>query len=96
MAKKQTKRASRALRTSGDVVSRRLGDEVILVNLKTDRVYALNETAARFWELLTSRKSLRSVEQALAKEFAVDDAKLSREIARLVSTLRAKKLVRRA
>ena len=35
-----------------DVVFRRLDDEVVLVNMKTNLIYALNPTAARFWELL--------------------------------------------
>jgi len=96
MARTSKKRRRTALRVSGDVVSRRLGDEVILVNLATDRVYALNQTAGRFWELLASRHGLPSIERTLAREFAIEGAKLSREIARLVSSLEAKKLVRYA
>ena len=101
-SKKPARRKSSAprrragLRVSRDVVSRRLGDEVILVNLATDRVYALNQTAARFWELLASRRGLPSIERALGREFAIEGAKLSREITRLVASLEAKKLVRRA
>ena len=89
------KRASGGLRVSREVVSRRLGDEVILANLKTDRVYALNQTAARFWELLASRRSLESAERQLIREFAVEPSKLARQVAGLVSTLKAKKLVQR-
>jgi hypothetical protein len=93
---KRARQAARgALRVSGDVVSRRLGDEVILVNLQTDRVYALNQTAARIWELLASRRSPQFIERTLAREFAAEGPKLSREIGRLLSTLRAKKLVYR-
>jgi coenzyme PQQ synthesis protein D (PqqD) len=88
------RRIRAGLQVSGDVVSRRLGDEVILVNLKTDRVYALNPTAARVWELLAARRSLASIERKLVEEFSVDGSKLSRDVAKLVTTLRAKKLVR--
>jgi hypothetical protein len=87
-------RGGAVLQVSGDVISRRLGDEVIMVNLKTDRVYALNPTAARVWELLAARRSVASIERKLAEEFSADGAKLSRDVARLVATLRAKKLVR--
>lgn len=87
-------RARAGLQVSSEVVSRRLGDEVILVNLKTDRVYALNPTAARVWELLAARRSLASIERKLAEEFSVDGSKLARDVTRLLATLRAKKLVR--
>jgi predicted methyltransferase len=103
--KRRTKRTARArraaregvasggLRVSRDVISRRLGDEVILVNLKTDRVYALNQTAARFWELLASRRSIQSIERQLMREFTVEPSKLGRHISGLLSTLKAKKLI---
>jgi len=32
---------------SPDTVATRVGDEVVLVDLKTDRIYTLNRTAAR-------------------------------------------------
>src|SRR5829696_3032146 len=35
-----------------DVSWRRLGDEVVIVHLKTNQIYRLNRTAARFWELV--------------------------------------------
>ena len=45
---------------------------------------------------MASRRGLPSIERTLAREFAIESAKLSREITRLVSSLEAKKLVRRA
>ncbi len=85
---------ARGWSVSRDVVSQRLDDEVVLVQLKTDCVYALNQTAARFWELLASKKSLDAIERQLEQEFAVDKPTLERSVARLLSVLRAKKLVR--
>ena len=35
---------------SADALATRVGDEIVLVDLKTDRVYSLNRTAARIWE----------------------------------------------
>jgi hypothetical protein len=65
------------------------------VQLKTDRVYALNRTAARFWELLAARKSLGAIERKLAEEFEVGGERLRKSIERLLSSLHSKKLVRR-
>ena len=54
-----------------DVVSRRLGDEVVLVHLKTNRIFSLSPTGARFWELLSDGKSRTEIEAALLQEYEV-------------------------
>jgi hypothetical protein len=78
---------------SPDVVSRRLGDEVVLVHLKTNRIFALSPTGARFWELLSDGKSRMEIEAALVKEYEVTPAAVSAEIDSLVRTLEAEQLV---
>ncbi|MGH7896443.1 MAG: PqqD family protein, partial [Candidatus Binatia bacterium] len=80
-------------RVSDDVIARRLGDEVIVVQLKTDRVYALNDSAARIWELVASGRSVREIQRAVAEEFAVDPAILERSIRRLLSRLNSRRLL---
>ena len=49
-----------------DVVSRRLGDDTVLVHLKTNRIFALNPTGARFWELLLEGMNRGEIEQYAA------------------------------
>jgi hypothetical protein len=69
------------------VLSRRLGDEVVLVHLDTNEIYALNETGARFWELLGRTRDRVKVEAALRAEFDVADRELSNEVDRLIAEL---------
>jgi hypothetical protein len=40
------------LRPHPDVVAQRLGEEVALVNLQTNRIFELNRTGACLWDLL--------------------------------------------
>jgi hypothetical protein len=67
------------------VLSRRLVDEVVLVNLDTNQIYALNETGARFWELLAETRDQEFIEAALQAEFDVTGPELNAEIDRLVA-----------
>ena len=76
-----------------DVVSRRLGDEVVLVHLKTNRIFSLSPTGARFWELLSDGKSRTEIEAALLQEYDVTPEAVSTEIDSLVRTLEAEQLV---
>jgi hypothetical protein len=78
------------------VLSRRLADEVVLVHLDTNQIYALNETGARFWELLAETRNRSEIEDALQAEFEVSPDVLSAEIDRLVTELRDLGLVQGA
>lgn len=68
------------LRPNPDVVWRQVGDEVVLVNMKTNLIYSLNSTGARLWELLDSGADRREIEQAMLDEFDVEPAQLRQEI----------------
>jgi coenzyme PQQ synthesis protein D (PqqD) len=70
-----------------DVVYRELNGEIVLVHLGTDRIYALNETGARFWELLAAGGDRAAISVQLLDEFAVEPAKLDAEIEALVADL---------
>ena len=52
---------------SPDVVARRVDDEVVLVNLQTNRIFALNSTGARFWELLEGGADRVEIEETLSR-----------------------------
>jgi hypothetical protein len=78
---------------SPDVVSRRVGDEVVLVHLKTNRIFALSPTGARFWELLSEGNSRTAIETQLLDEYDVSREQVSAEIDSLVETLQGEGLV---
>jgi len=70
-----------------------VGDEVVLVDLKTNRIFALSPTGARFWELLSEGRSRPEIENVLLKEYAVSGEAVSAEIDLLLATLRGERLV---
>jgi hypothetical protein len=76
-----------------DVVSRRLGDEIVLVHLKTNRIFSLSPTGARFWELLSEGKTRQEIEAALLGEYDAPQEEHSAEIDSLVNALELERLV---
>jgi hypothetical protein len=74
-------------------VSRRLGDEVVLVHLQTNRIFALSPTGARFWELLSDGKSRPEIEAQLLREYDVSPEAVAAEIDSLVRVLEEERLV---
>lgn len=75
------------LAPTGDVLTRRLDDERVLVHVGTGRIYSLNDTGARFWELLAQGCDREEIETALREEFTVDRETLRRELDRLETEL---------
>jgi hypothetical protein len=60
------------LRPNTEVVSRKLGDRLVVVNLRTNRIYELNSTASRIWELLEAGSDRTEIEETLLGEFDVE------------------------
>jgi len=76
-----------------DVLFRRLDDEMVLVHMKTNEIYALNPTGARFWELFAEGLPRERIEERLLAEFEVEHAQLTAEIDALLADLERHDLV---
>ena len=81
------------LRTSDDVISRRVGDESVLVHLQSNGMYSLNPTGARAWELLSEGHDLETIETTLSDEYGIDRAEAHRELETLIDDLKRHHLV---
>jgi PqqD family protein of HPr-rel-A system len=78
-----------------DVVSRRLGDELVLVHLGSNRIFRLNRTAARLWELIGEGvTTAEGLLEALRSEFDVGEDELRGEIDSTLERLGRQGLVR--
>jgi hypothetical protein len=81
------------LRRNTEVVSRKLGDRLVVVNLRTNRIYELNSTASRMWELLEAGSNRDEIEQTLLDEYDVERAVASQEIDRTLTRFSAEGLI---
>ena len=84
---------SRRIRQSPEVVSSRLGDAGVLVHLKTNRIFEVNATGLRIWELAGSGRTLADIREALQDEFEVQPERLREELLALVAELAREGLV---
>jgi hypothetical protein len=74
-------------RSSLDALATRVGDEIVLVDLRTDRIYSLNRTAARIWELVCADCDRVEVERRMLEEFDVTPGQLAEAIDDLVMSM---------
>ena len=81
------------MRPSSGVIAQQLGESAVLIRLQTNRIYELNETGTRIWELLGQGSTPKEIVDALQREFDEESAALSNAVNELITTLRLEGLV---
>jgi Coenzyme PQQ synthesis protein D (PqqD) len=72
---------------SAEVVTRRLDDELVLLNLLTENYFGLDAVGTRMWEVLASAPSVQAAFDQLLSEYDVEAARLRRDLEKLLSRL---------
>jgi hypothetical protein len=87
--------ADALLPPAADVVFRRLGSGGVLVDLRTDRLFDLNDTGATVWEGLAAGLPFDDIVASLTAAFDVAPATAEREARALIESLTAAGLLNR-
>ncbi len=77
----------RAVRPSPDVRLRALESEAVVLDLKTEHYFGLDEVAARMWAVLEQSSSIGAAYETLRAEFDVDPSQLRADLERFVREL---------
>ena len=85
--------AGRGLRPNPDVLSKRLDQAAVLVHIATNRIFELNETGTRVWEMLCKGFDRDHILRQLVDEFDVPPLRAARELDELIVQLRAEGLL---
>ena len=70
-----------------DVMFRTVGDESVLLHLKSATYLGLDPVGTRMWTLLTASESIQTAYEALLGEYEVDGQQLRRDLANFVGKL---------
>ena len=83
-------------RANPDIIANRVADLIVLVHLQNDKIFSLNRTASRFWELLSAGQGLVEIRQQLKEEFDVAESHLTVEMDELLASLSSEGFIRPA
>jgi Coenzyme PQQ synthesis protein D (PqqD) len=70
-----------------DVVFQAVGDEAVLLNMKTTVYLGLNPVGARMWTTLTAANSIQSAFDSLLAEFDVPEERLRQDLEEFLEKL---------
>lgn len=78
---------SRTPRVPPEVMARKVGDEIVILDLSSGNYFGLNPVGARIWELINEGHSLEHVCEALLAEYDVSREVMESDLARLMEEL---------
>lgn len=76
-----------------NIVSRMIGDEIILIPIKqkladVNAMYLLrDDVSVRIWELIDGRRNIREIEDIISNEFEVDPEQAKKDISKFLKQL---------
>jgi Coenzyme PQQ synthesis protein D (PqqD) len=76
-----------------DVMFRTVGDEAVLLHLKSEIYLGLDPVGTRMWTLLTESESIENAYETLLGEYEVDGRQLRRDLEDFVAQLVEHRLV---
>jgi len=78
------------------VMSRRIGDEQVILHVERGIYFGLDEVGTRIWELIEDQASIDAIAVSLATEYEVSLEQAGADATRLVEELLANGLIREA
>lgn len=78
---------SQALTPSQEVLHQELEGETVLLDLKSERYFGLDESGTRIWTLLIELKRPQAIVERMMQEFDVDEDTLRADVAELLTRL---------
>ena len=87
------KKAEERYKQSGNVSWRRVGDEIVILDLETSAYFSLNETSAFIWERLVAGFSAEEAAEALVRQYGAKPDEAKKHVkAQIQNLLKAKAL----
>ena len=78
---------SRVVKISPDVLAQEVSDETVLLDLRSENYFGLDDVGTRFWQLLQDDNELETVFDVLLQEYDVDPEQLQSDLDNLLSEL---------
>jgi hypothetical protein len=78
---------------TGDQLSTRLADEIVILGLRDSVYYGLSDVGARIWDLIQTRRTLGEIVGVLVGEYDVSREEAAAGVDHLIKELEARGLV---
>ena len=77
-----------------EVIQSRIGDEIVMLDVESGFYFGLNSVASVIWDNMKEKIDLRSLVDALMKEFDVDESTCESDTLELIGQMLEKKIIK--
>ncbi|WP_017258232.1 PqqD family protein [Pedobacter arcticus] len=85
---------SKKIIPSENAVVQEMGEDIVILNLKTEHFYELKEVGKRIWELLSENHSYTLTFEAIKGEYEVSSEQLHTDMERIINGLIKAELIK--
>ena len=78
---------------SPDVVSQKVSEETVLLDLESENYFGLDEVGTRIWQLIKETNELQSIFDTLLEEYDISEARLQLDLTTLLTEIEGLGLV---
>ena len=78
---------NKKIKISQDVLSQEVSGETVLLDLKNESYFGLDEVGTRIWQLIQEKSEVDSVVEEMLKEYDVEEKLLRQDIEKLIKML---------
>ena len=76
-----------------DQMATELGEEFVILNLKTGTYYGLEEVGARIWNIIQEPQTVQTIRSELLKEYEVDKDRCHKDLMNVLRKLEGEGLI---
>ena len=89
----QTMNLNQTIALSPDVVSQKVSEETVLLDLESENYFGLDEVGTRIWQLIKETNELQSIFDTLLEEYDISEARLQLDLTTLLTEIEGLGLV---
>ena len=72
---------------SSEVLTQEVGGETVILDLKSESYFGLDEVGTRIWQLLQEQKDIPTITATMLNEYDVEEEQLGKDIQNLITQL---------
>ena len=72
---------------SSEVLTQEVGGETVILDLKSESYFGLDEVGTRIWQLLQEQKDIQTITATMLNEYDVKEEQLEKDIQNLLKQL---------
>lgn len=81
------------IKVASNIVSRKVQDEEVILQLDSGVYYGLNEVGTEIWHMMKSGKSLRQIITQVSRDYEIPSKRITDDLFTLVKDLKKRKIV---